>query len=71
MPNSGNRNNGGNKNSGEGSPRHRTSRTSSQENNTERSDIKHENPPKQHKGDTSRSSDRGRKAASGGSVEDE
>ena len=70
MPNSGNRNNGNNKNSGEGSPRHRTSRTSPQKNNPEQSDIKHESHPKQHKGDTSRSSDMGRKAASGGSIED-
>jgi hypothetical protein len=70
MPNSGNRSNSGNKNAGEGSQKHRTSKTSSPQNNPERSDIKHEGHPKDHKGDTSRSSDRGRKTASGGSVND-
>ena len=70
MPNTANRNNSGNKNAGEGSPNHRTSGTSSQQNNPERSDIKNGDHPKHHKGDTSRSSDQGRKSASGGSVDD-
>lgn len=69
MPNSGNRSSS-NKNSGEGSPRHRTSRSSSQRNNAERSDVKHGDHPKDHNTDTSRSSNQGRKSASGGSVED-
>jgi hypothetical protein len=70
MPNSANRSNSGGKNSGKGGPEHRTSRNHSEKENPERSDLKHEDHPKDHKGDTSRSSSQGRKAASGGSAED-
>jgi hypothetical protein len=70
MPNSANRSKTSNKNAGKGGPEHRTSRNHSEESNPERSDVKHEDHPKSHKGDTSRSSSQGRKAASGGDAED-
>ena len=71
MPNSANRNNGGN-NGSKGQPKHDTGSRSSQKNNPERSDVKHGSGdhPKSHQGDTGRSSNQGRKEASGGSVED-
>jgi hypothetical protein len=69
MPNSANRSSN-NKNAGQGQPEHRTSR-SSQKDNTERSDLKHGDHSKDHKGDTSRSSNQGRKSASGGSADNE
>ena len=71
MPNSANRNNGGGSNSNQGQPKHDPARGSSEKPNPERSDIKHgTDEPKSHHGDTSRSSNQGRKEASGGSVED-
>ncbi len=69
MPNSANRNSGGN-NSSKGQPKHETSRDASEKPNPERSDLKQGDHPKDHKADTSRSSNQGRKEASGGSVED-
>lgn len=68
MPNSANRNNGGN-NASKGQPKHEPSRGSSQQTNAERSDVKHGSGdhPKTQRGDTGRSSNQGRKEASGGS----
>lgn len=70
MPNSANRNNN-KSNSGKGHAEDQTSNSSSQKPNPERSDIKHDtDKPQNHPGDTSRSSNQGRKEASGGSAED-
>lgn len=69
MPNSANRNNGGN-NASKGQPKHDEERASSQKVNTERSDRKHGDHDKDRRGDTGRTSSQGRKSASGGSVED-
>ena len=70
MPNSANKSKSSNKNAGHGQPKHGVQRTSSQKSNPERSDLKHEDHPKDHKGDTGRSSSQGRKSASGGRIED-
>lgn len=70
MPNNANRSQRANNNAGQGQPEHETSRTSSDKRNPERSDLKHTDHTKDHKGDTSRSSSQGRKAASGGRVND-
>jgi hypothetical protein len=71
MPNSANRSNSGG-NSNKGQPKHEPSRSSSQKPNPERSDVKHGSGdhPKTQRGDTGRSSNEGRKEASGGSAED-
>jgi hypothetical protein len=69
MPNSANRSNGGN-NASKGQPKHDEQKASSQKSNTERSDRKHGDHDKDRRGDTGRSSNQGRKSASGGSVED-
>jgi hypothetical protein len=69
MPNSANRNNN-NSSSGKGHAEDMNS-DSSPKPNPERSDLKHgTDQPKNHKGDTGRSSNQGRKEASGGSAED-
>jgi hypothetical protein len=72
MPNSANRNNGGGSNSNKGQPKHHEGRDTSENPNPERSDIKHGSGdhPKNQEGDTSRSSNQGRKEASGGSADD-
>lgn len=70
MPNNGNRSNSNNNDAGKGAPKERVSKDTSEKRNPERSDLKHGDHPKDHKGDTSRSSSQGRKAASGGSVEE-
>ncbi len=69
MPNSANRNSGGN-NSSKGHPDDPTSKASAPKPNPERSDLKHGSGDhsKDHEGDTSRSSNQGRKEASGGSA---
>lgn len=69
MPNSANRNSGGN-NGSKGHPKHEPSRGSSQKPNPERSDVKHGNEEKSGKGSTGRTSSQGRKSASGGSGEE-
>ena len=69
MPNSANRSNKGG--SGKGQPKDHPSNDSNQKVNTERSDRKRgidEQPTR--RGDTGRSSNQGRKEASGGSAED-
>lgn len=63
MPNSQNRSNN-NSNSGKGQPKDRTTKASAPKPNPERSDLKQGSPDR---GDTSRSSNQGRKRASGGS----
>lgn len=70
MPNEANRSNG-NSNSGQGAKHDPTTKTSSPKENPERSDIKHGSGdhPKTSEGDTSRSSNQGRKEASGGGNE--
>ncbi len=68
MPNSANRNNGGN-NGTKGQPKHVTQKASTPKPNPERSDLKNGDRPKDHPGVTSRSSSQGRKEASGGSAE--
>lgn len=70
MPNSANRNSG-NANSGKGQPKDRsTTEASAPKPNPERSDVKNGRHEKDHQGDTSRSSNQGRKSASGGTAED-
>jgi hypothetical protein len=69
MPNSANRNAGSNNNS-KGPPKHDAGHDSSSKPNPERSDLKNGDHAKDHKVDTSRSSNQGRKEASGGSAED-
>ena len=66
MPNSANRSNGGGSNSNQGQPKHRTSRSSSEKSNPERSDLKRGDNPKQRGENTGRTSNQGRKSASGG-----
>ncbi len=67
MPNSANKSNG-KQHSGQGQPKEdQTEKTSSQKENPERSDLKHGGHDKDHKGDSGRSSNQGRKSASGGS----
>jgi|GEM_PF-4336500 len=71
MPNSANRNNN-KSSSGKGHPEEVNTGSSSEKPNPERSDLKHGSGdhPKNQEGDTSRSSNQGRKEASGGSAED-
>lgn len=70
MPNSQNRNAGSNKGS-VGQPAEVSNKAKAPKPNPERSDIKHDtDKPKSHRGDTGRSSNQGRKEASGGSAED-
>lgn len=70
MPNSANRNNN-KKGSGKGHAEDMNAKGPEQKPNPERSDVKHgTDEPKSHRGDTSRSSNQGRKEASGGSAED-
>lgn len=66
MPNKANRSNGSS-NSGKGQTGDAMKQTSAPKPNPERSDIKHDNDSSGQKGDTSRTSNQGRKAASGGS----
>ena len=70
MPNSQNSSNSSHHNAGKGGPKHRTSRDSSPKSNPERSDLKQGGHSKDHPGDTGRSSNQGRKSASGGSEND-
>jgi hypothetical protein len=73
MPNSANRNSKSkSKNtSGKGHAEEIDNESSSQKANPERSDVAHgTDKPKGHHGDTSRSSNQGRKEASGGSLDD-
>jgi hypothetical protein len=72
MPNSANSNNKKSKTShGKGHAEEIDSNASAQKPNAERSDIKHgTDEPQSHHGDTSRSSNQGRKEASGGTLED-
>jgi len=65
MPNSQNRNTD-NSNSGKGQPKDRTSKASAPKPNPERSDIK-QGSDRGRSGSTDRSSNQGRKSASGGS----
>jgi hypothetical protein len=67
MPNQGNRSNGSN-NSGKGQTGDATKKASAPKPNPERSDKKHGSG--NNDGDTGRTSNQGRKAASGGSAED-
>jgi hypothetical protein len=71
MPNSANRNNN-KSHSSKGHPEDVNSGSSPEKPNPERSDLKHGNGDhsKNHEGDTSRSSNQGRKEASGGSADD-
>lgn len=69
MPNSANRNAGGN-NASQGQPKHDVDNASSPKPNPERSDLKHGDHGKDHQGDTSRSSSQGRKEASGGETDE-
>jgi len=69
MPNSANRSNGGS-NAGQGAPKRASSKTSSQKSNPERSDLKRGGSTKDRRGDTGRTSNQGRKSASGGSAND-
>jgi hypothetical protein len=70
MPNSANRSKNGNSNAGKGQPRHDANNDSSQKANPERSDLKRGGSAKERGGDTGRTSNQGRKSASGGSAED-
>lgn len=65
MPNSANQSKN-NSDSGKGHAEGAASKASAPKPNPERSDLKHGEHPKDHKGDTSRSSNQGRKEASGG-----
>lgn len=69
MPNQGNKGNG-TSHSGQGQTGDPNLKTSAPKENPERSDIKHGDHEKHHEGDTSRSSNQGRKEASGGSAEE-
>ncbi|NTS40652.1 hypothetical protein HRG84_07010 [Flavisolibacter sp. BT320] len=69
MPNSANRNNSGG-NANKGQPKHDVSRSSSDKPNPERSDLKNSKGNSGRKGDPDRTSNQGRKEASGGSAED-
>ena len=69
MPNSANRKAGNNK-GGTGHKEDVSKSSGPSKPNTERSDLKHGDHDKHHRGDTSRSSNQGRKEASGGSAED-
>ena len=68
MPNSQNRNTD-NSNSGKGQPKDRTQNASAPKPNPERSDLKHSEGGNRQ-GSTDRTSNQGRKTASGGSAED-
>lgn len=65
MPNSQNRNAGSNKIS-VGQPKDRTAKAAALKPNPERSDLKHDDG-NEHRGSTDRTSNQGRKSASGGS----
>ena len=70
MPNSQNRNSGGsNRESGKGQPKDRTQNAAAPKPNPERSDLK-QNDGGNRQGSTDRTSNQGRKRASGGSAED-
>ncbi|GAA4739627.1 hypothetical protein [Flavisolibacter ginsenosidimutans] len=70
MPNSANRKAGDNK-GGTGHKEDVNKKRDSPKPNPERSDVKHDtDKPKTHRGDTSRSSNQGRKEASGGRAEE-
>lgn len=58
-----------NNNSGQGHADDPTTKAAAPKPNPERSDRKHGDHPKDHKGDTGRSSSQGRKEASGGGNE--
>jgi hypothetical protein len=68
MPNSQNQGKP-NKNAGQGMTHDNTQKASSSQTNPERSDLKHGEHEKHHRGDTGRSSNQGRKLASGGETE--
>lgn len=69
MPNSANRNNNKSR-SGKGHAEDPNQTSSSQKPNPERSDIKHDTDhPSNRSGDTNRTSNQGRKEASGGEAE--
>jgi hypothetical protein len=71
MPNSANKSKGGsNANAGQGAPRHQTSNDSAPKSNPERSDLKHGDHDKDRGDNTGRTSNQGRKEASGGSAND-
>ena len=70
MPNSANRKAGNNK-SGTGHKEDVNHKSNTPKPNPERSDKKHGSSDKDHRGDTRRSSNQGRKTASGGRAEDE
>ena len=70
MPNSANRKAGDNK-AGTGHKEDVNNKDNKPKPNPERSDLKHDtDKPKTHRGDTSRSSNQGRKEASGGRAEE-
>jgi hypothetical protein len=69
MPNSANKSNN-NRNAGQGQPKDRVSHTSAPKPNPERSDRKQGRSDDNNSGDTSRTSNQGRKQASGGSAND-
>lgn len=70
MPNSQNRNSGGgNHDAGKGQPKDRAQNASAPKPNPERSDLK-QNDGSNRQGSTDRTSNQGRKQASGGSAED-
>lgn len=70
MPNSANRNNN-KSNSGKGHAEDPNQNSSSQKSNPERSDIKNDTDhPSSRGGDTNRTSNQGRKEASGGETEE-
>jgi hypothetical protein len=70
MPNKGNKSNGRSQ-SGVGQPKHQPAKGNSEKPSPERSDVKHHTNEKGHGSDnTGRTSNQGRKSASGGSAED-
>jgi hypothetical protein len=69
MPNSANKSNN-NRNAGQGQPKDRVSNTKEQKPNPERSDRKQGRSDNNSGGDTGRTSNQGRKQASGGSAAD-
>ncbi len=69
MPNSQNRNSGSSRESGKGQPKDRTTKVSAPKPNHERSDLK-QSEGGRGQGSTDRTSNQGRKRASGGSAND-
>lgn len=67
MPNSANRSKGSG-NANQGQPKHRTSRSDSDKPNLERSDLKRDSSDNRRQGTPDRTSNQGRKQASGGSA---